>query len=177
MSDRTLATLADQLNLETIAGVTSLPNAAKQALQKNQRHIRFYFTDGGTAGTAQTETPVGRCDANLSTGWTVLEASVVLPISVTANNSNYATFTLNKRTSGGAAVVVAQSTTQITDPVFGSNATAFVAYPTALSATAANLLLAAGTDVLTFAVSKTGTGVALAAATSQGWVDVVVQET
>lgn len=173
-TDRQLLTTILQI---LAMGVSLVSNPANAAHALSQRHRTVYFTDGGTAATAQTETPFAAVDpaANL-TNWQIKQCSLIFPIAITANNSNYATFTVNKRTSGGAAVQVAQNTTQISDGVLGANVVAFQAYNMTLSGTAANLVLAAATDVLTFAMTKTGTGVAVAAATSQAYCDVLYEE-
>lgn len=106
-----------------------------------------------TAGTDIAETPNGFVPT--TQGGNVV-AAVYIPISaLTANNSNYLTITIFKRTAGGASVQLALVTTQITG---SGNWTAWVPVPIPITAPA----VAAG-DVLTFTVTHTGTGVALPA--------------
>jgi hypothetical protein len=124
-----------------------------------------HATDGGTAGTAQTETPIW---VN-NTGETVKITSVKIttPVNVTANATNYATFTVNHRTSAGAsatAIIAFATDTPTTDDI-----TAFA--PKSVTPTAGNDLVPVG-GVVTLAVSKTAAGVAIAAATSQARVNI-----
>ena len=136
----------------------------------NAAHIRTYngrFTDAGTAGTGQGESPIGR----VRNAGVVRSVNVSVPLAVVADNTDYISFTVSKRTAGGAAVTIASGTTQVS----GLGAlTAFL--PLALTlAAAANLALAAG-DVLTVTVAKGGAGKAMAAATTFGVVTVDVEE-
>lgn len=126
--------------------------------------------DVATAGTAFTESVIA---ANLPAG-RIKGVYVSCPIAVTANDTTYATLTVSKRTGAGAAVIVATQTTKITG---GScNIVAFVPVALTLSATDANLTIAAS-DVLTFLVSKASTGVALTAITSALGVSIQFEET
>lgn len=133
-----------------------------------RKQIQAHVTDGGTAGTAQTETPFWRND----TGGTVKVVSVHLlaPVAITANATNYATFILYKRTSAGATQTTVASFA--TDTVTTDDVTAFA--PLSITPTAANVTVAAG-GVLSVAVTKANTGVAIAAATSQARLVVVVE--
>jgi hypothetical protein len=181
-TDRALLA-TQQAALFTVQNNPGPPVAPVDAVNRlNQRHHRVYITDGGTAGTAQTETAFASLESSPAQ-WKVISATLMVPVAITANGSNLASIFLNKRTitagAAGAAVVVASLTTNTTDPVLGTNAAAFVGYAMTLSATAANLLLSATAttfDVMTANVTKTGTGVAIAAATSQAYIDVLVQE-
>lgn len=153
------------------------PETASRNLVR-RRKIYARFTDGGTAGTAWTESPVFSVDmASVQfpiTGITIIAVEAMFPIAVTANNSNYATLLLQQRVAAGTGnVTVATNTTQISDGVFGANIVAFKPY--LMTLTAANVVLAAG-SMLTMSVSKTGTGVALAAATSEGCLTIVYEE-
>jgi len=104
-----------------------------------------------SAATATAETPVGRVGAAVTLG-----TIYYVPLAaLTADNSNYATITVSKRTGAGGAVTVASVTTQITG---SGNWTAFV--PVAIPISAGSL--AAG-DVLTVAITKTGSGVVVPA--------------
>lgn len=146
------------MNLTDPAG--TVKNSMRRTYSEN-------YSDAATAGTAVTET----VHANVQRAGKVVAAKLSAPIAVTANDTNYATVTVSKRTGAGGAVVIASRTTQITGG--SGNIVAFV--PVTLTLTAANQLLAAG-DVLTVAVTKTGSGVALTAATSNINVTVDVEE-
>jgi hypothetical protein len=120
----------------------------------NGRYAAENYSDAATAGTAVTETV--HCQITETSAY-VKKIRFTAPIAVTANGSNFATITVSKRTAAGAAVTLG---------TFSTSATSMVAFvPADLTLTAANLKLAAG-DVITVAISKTGTGVALTAATS-----------
>ena len=107
----------------------------------------------GAAGTATAETVIGQCGAA-----TPLTAVRFVPAAaLTADNANYATILIQKRTGAGAPSTVATVTTQITG---SGNWTAFVPVNIPISA---GLVLAG--DVLTFTISKTGTGVVVLAGT------------
>lgn len=93
----------------------------------------------------------------------VTSVSFSTPVSVTANNTNFATWTLSKRTGAGAAVTIATQTTAITG--MGS-LVLFVPYvAVAADFTAANQQCAAA-DVLTLSITKTAAGIALTAGTA-----------
>ena len=148
--------------------VTQATSVAECTQAIKRRRTRVWVTDGGTAGTAALETPILVCPATLLGGMQIIQVSLLTQIAITANNTTYATFTLAKRSAAGAtSATVAVNTTAITDAVFGSNATAFTQYVLTNSATAANMVLASG-NVLTFALAKASTGVAIASATGLG---------
>ncbi len=122
------------------------------------------LTDGGTAGTAQTESVFYRNDS--AQNMRVVSVHVMTPVAITGNGSNNATFTVAKRDSAGAnAATVASLTTTVSITQFA---------PTALTLTAANIIVPSG-GCLTLACSKGGTGVAVAAATSQVWLEVLLE--
>lgn len=114
-----------------------------------------------TAGTAVTESAF----EDVRRGGIVRSVVVVAPIAVTADAANIATILVQKRTItagvAGAAVTIA---TISTITVTGVSLVAFV--PLVVPITAANAVVGA-TDVLTYSVTKGGTGVALTAATSE----------
>ena len=126
-----------------------------------------YFTDGGTAGTAQTTTAffVNETSKPLK----VTSVKFVTPVAVTAHGSNYGTVTVAHRTSAGASATTIVSFA--TDTVTTDDLTAFAPKDLTSSITAANAVIPAG-GVVTIALAKTGTGVAFAAATSQCYVSI-----
>jgi len=132
-----------------------------------RRTYSIKVQDAATAGTAVTESVL----EHVRRAGRVVSVTVAAPIAVTAAASNIATFNVAKRTAAGASVAVATGST-VTAGTPGT-LTAFV--PAALTITAANSLLAAG-DVLTFAIVKGASGVAVTAATSYFVVSVDVEE-
>lgn len=155
-----------------VRGLLSALDSTDDDLVKNlllREKIEAHVTDGGTAGTAQTETFIWRNDTGVD--MYVYSARFCTPVAVTANDTTYATFTLAKRDSAGAnSATVGSMTTQITGG--SGNVTAFL--PVSLTLTAANRVVPAG-SVLTIAVAKASTGVAIAAATSQVRIEVVLE--
>lgn len=135
--------------------------ASTQALTKRSKS--FVFTDAGTAATAVADSPQWTADV----AGTITGIEIAFPIAITAAASNTATFTLSKHPASapGTPVTAATNSTNTSDTVLGANAVAFQAYLMSLSATAANLSFVAG-DVLSFAMTKQSSGVAVAAATS-----------
>lgn len=155
-----------------IRGLFSALDTTDEALLKNlitRDKVECHVTDGGTAGTAQTETFAYKNTSG--TNQLVTGASFCAPVAITANDTTYATITVTKRDSaGGTAAVVATRTTQITGG--SGNITAFL--PIALTLTVANVVVAPN-EVLTVLVSKASTGVAIAAATSQARVEIILE--
>ena len=137
-----------------------------------RRSKSFLVSDAATAGTAVTELCVGRADS--PGGAKIISVTVAAPIAVTAVDANFATFTLSKRTAGGAATICATQTTKTSGSGGVGNMAAFV--DTALTLQAAAAITLASGDTMTFLISKGGTGVALTAATSQVGVTVVYEE-
>lgn len=120
-----------------------------------------------TAGTAVTESVI---DHIRRQGF-VSSISIEAPIAVTGDNTNNAVITIAKRTAAGAQTVIAVVTTNVAQ----GGLVAFVPYKVPQAAfTPANVQLAPD-DVLTVAVAKGGTGVALSAATSWFTVSVDVE--
>lgn len=123
----------------------------------------------GTAATAVTESAIDRVHGP----GLVRTITLMAPILVTGDNTNNAVVTVAKRTAGGAAVVIAAFTTNVA----GGNIAAFVPFEVPSTAfTPANTQLLAN-DVLTVAIAKGGSGVALSAATSFFTVSVNVEAT
>ncbi len=151
-------------------GLFSKTDTTDEALLRalvTRQKVRVYLTDGGTAGTAQTATAFFTND--FGTSMRVISAKLITPVTVTAHASNTATVTLDKVDSAGsnAATVAAY-----TSDVAGGTTTAFV--PKALTTTDANLTLLSGWT-LRIAASKAASGVALGAATSQAYVEVILE--
>ena len=89
---------------------------------------------------------------------------------LTADNTNFATIVLSKRTGGGADVVMASIATTIASPGSGNFAVG-VAVPLVLSTVAGAIVMAAN-DSYRFGITKSGTGVVVGIGTL-----VVVSET
>jgi hypothetical protein len=154
--------------VDAVTSLLSSTDATDKALVRKfigQKKVEAHVTDGGTAGTAQTETFVWENDTGAD--MYVTAAKVTFPVAVASNGSNYASVFVYKRTSAGAS--------QTAIGTADSSATSYTAFvPAALTLTAANVLVPAGSGI-TVAVTKTGTGVAIAAATSQARVEVQLE--
>jgi hypothetical protein len=121
---------------------------------RGPRLARIAIAGQATAGTAD-EFPVLRAPRRMK----VTGARFIPKAAITADATNYLTLTLRNRGAAGAG------TTQVAARSFATgNAAAFVADAMTVSATAANLILAAG-DVLTAEKLNSGTGLALPAGT------------
>jgi hypothetical protein len=79
---------------------------------------------------------------------------------VTADNTNFGTIVLSKRTGGGADVVMASLATTIAAPGSGNLAVG-VAVPLVLSTVGGAIIMAAN-DSFRFGITKSGTGVVIA---------------
>ena len=154
--------------VDAVTSLFSSTDATDKALVRkfmSQKKCEAHLSDAATAGTAHTETFVWQNDTGAD--MYVTAANVVVPIAVASNGSNYASFFLYRRTSAGAS--------QTTIGTVDTSATSLVAFaPQALTLTAANVLVANG-SVLTCAITKTGTGVALTAATSQARIEITLE--
>lgn len=165
-SDRTMLKQA-QAGMVGSSGFAADPLLGAVA-QAHTKYYQFLVSDAATAGTAVTETAIA-----MPVAGKVVSVAMTAPIAVTANNTNFATVAIAKRTAAGSATAIASQTTAITG---SGNLAAFVPYKFLAAAfTAANQALAAD-DVLTLAISKTASGVALNAATSYFTVTVGVEE-
>lgn len=123
----------------------------------HRRRAELHIANSTVAASPVTETVI----ANPQRKGRVLAFTVVPPIAITANDTNYATISLSRKTGSGAAVNIAVANTQVAG---GANAlTALV--PSAIALTANSVDFAAN-DVLFVAVTKTSNGVALTANTS-----------
>jgi hypothetical protein len=85
-------------------------------------------------------------------GTVLLHPSAVL----TASNSNYTTISINKRTAGGAGVLIASMSTQLSGTGVGSGN--WVAWTTVPFTVVAGAFISPG-DVVTFTAAATGSGV------------------
>jgi hypothetical protein len=161
-----------QFQIDQLAGYVGQQGVTAPDATVRGSHRRQYeslVADAATAGTAVTETVM----AHVQRASRPIAVTISTPIAVTASDSNYATFTIAKRTAAGSAVTLATIFTKTGGSSGTGNLAAFVPY--VLPLTYANFDIAAG-DVLTVAISKTGSGVALTAATSYVNVTVDVEE-
>ncbi len=131
-----------------------------------RRYIECHLNDEGTAGNGSAEHIVHRAN----TAGRVVSMYITAPVTISAHNSNYATFTLSKKTGVGTSTAIAAPATTITA---GLTFTAFL--PVAITLTAANVGYAAG-DSLTLKLVKTASGQACGAARSPCHVTVLVEE-
>lgn len=124
----------------------------------------FDVTDGGTAATGVAESPafgIGGGFGPTPGIQNLLGLFRFIPqVAVTANDTNYATFNIYKRTFTGARVLIATASTKITAGT--GNLSAFV--PVLIPVVSPPISFLPG-DILTYEVLKVGTGVALSAAT------------
>lgn len=153
MSDRGQLKALQASTLSTNSGITDAKGTVNLA---HSVAITKNYSDAATAGTAVTETVHWVAPYACK----VVNAKISAPIGVAQAAANIATFNLARRTAGAASVAIGSIHTTTTT---GVALTAFV--PQALTLTAANCTLAAG-DVLTFAIVKGSSGVAVTAATS-----------
>lgn len=130
------------------------------------RYVHTRCTDGGVAATAWTETVIYHA---IVPSVVVKACSISLPVSVTVGATGV-TFTLAKRTGGGGAVTIGSFNT-----VTGNQGALTAFIPGLMVLTSANVTLLQG-DVLTLSVAKTGAGQPIAAATSDAFVEVQIEE-
>lgn len=144
------------------AASAGLPAASMARLEQNVRRRTFTFlkeADDAAASTATAERSVFHVPAHLTNGIRIVSISYTPDGAVTADAANNATIAFAKRDGvGGGSTPVASYTSDVA----GGSLTAHVPKLLTNSATPANLELAAG-NVLTEAITKGGTGVALQA--------------
>lgn len=163
-----MAQLTGDIITKAVRKFLSALDTTDDALVSNvllRQKAEAYVTDGGTAATAQTETPIwfNHTGSNVN----VVAIKVMVPIGITLNASNFATFNVTKRdAAGGTAVVVGTLATSAT------TLTAFLG--TVIPITAGTGIVVAGGS-LTVGVAKSGTGVAIAAATSQVYIEILYE--
>jgi len=143
---------------EAFCSRAMLGAAAASLSQSDSNFVSFTKTaDDGAAGTATAETPVGMVAP--TAGGDVKSLYYVPNNALTANDTTYATITVNKRTNGGAPVVIGSVTTQTTAGGGSGNWTAWV--PVQIPIVAGSTV--AALDVLTYAITKASTGVVVRA--------------
>lgn len=166
-----MAQLTQSRIFNALVGLFSATDATDQDLIKTsmwRKQIKARVHDAATAGTAYTETFAWRNDTGGSVK--VISGYAVTPIAVTAHGTNYATFLAYQRTSAGASQ--ATIATFATDTVTTDDMVAHA--PKAMTLTDANVVVPAG-SVITVAVTKAASGVALTAATSDAYIVLVVE--
>ncbi len=153
------------LSPNQVAGITenALPDGnSAQAKTLSGRIVEFVLGigDDATVDTASEVTAFVADSTYHPNGLKLLSAKIVPSIAVTASDDDYATVSVKVKTSAGVAVATyATQTTKVTGGL--GSLTALNAY--ALTATAANYLVAAGNQV-TVHLEKAGAGVAVAGA-------------
>lgn len=145
-----------------------------------RRVLSIPLTDGGVAATGVAEEGVFSNPMalavngvpGLSNGVKLVAASINAPVAVPANGANFVTFNVFYRTAAGGGQVLLAS--------FAGTAISLVAFaPQLLTLAAFTVLqpsaLLAG-DGLTVSAVKSGTGVAIAAATASAFLQLVLEE-
>jgi len=113
--------------------------------------------DGG-AGTATAETPIGMLGPG-NVPIAIGAVSIHPQSALTADNTNFATITVAKRTGGGAPVTIASCTTKLVGGGGTGNWTAFT--PVAMTVVANAFI--SPQDTITVTITKSGTGVVVPA--------------
>lgn len=149
-------------NIPTVAGDTDTAKDAVGAMHRRE-YIWQKEADDGAASTATAEFPFAhvRRKSRVKNITVACDATALA-----ADNTDYVTITVAKRTAAGSAVTLGTYDSRAANQ---GALTAFV--PVEFALTAANLGLAAG-DVLTGAVAKAGSGKVLPA----GCITVDVEE-
>lgn len=115
-----------------------------------------------TAGADQAEIQIGAVGPYAAGGMAIGGGTLTLQgtgATFTASDTNFTTFTVNKRTAGGAAVPILIGSTKLT----GANATgSMVAWGNVKLTAVAGASVSPG-DVLTYAVTHGGAGLAVPA--------------
>lgn len=136
----------------------SKADARTEVVRQRRRWVTALVQDAATAGTAVTESVMGIAQGAVRIPFSYVAA----PIAVAADNTDYCTFTVSKRTGAGSATSVSSADTRAAS----LNAlAAFVPEALTNSVTAADLELA-DADVITCKIVKAGSGKAVVAATS-----------
>ncbi len=151
-----------------LKGLFSTLDATDEAILKKsiwQQTVNTEIHDSATAGTAFTATALWY--NNLGFDVKVTAARATAPIAVTANATNFATFTVARIDAAGANS--ANVATFATDTVTTDDMVANV--PKTMTLTDANVVIPAG-FTLVVAVAKASSGVAITAATSRAKVEV-----
>jgi len=157
-------------------GATNVQAIAESSFIAGRRRILIPVTDAGTAATVMLETACFWAESWLTgtssgSGSIAVSAVEFLPqLTVAVAASNYYTLTLAARVSGAAGTTIAT----ITSNTGGTATTAFV--PVAMTSTNLPYILNAGTDVLTIALTKTGSGAAITGSTGFAYVAITIDE-
>lgn len=155
-----MPTLTNQEMRDALGALMSQAAAADQTAVEDmmaRQIVEAEVGDNATAGTAGDERVIYRNQS--ARDMRVVAAHIVTPAAETANDTNYATFRVQRRNSDGSSAVTVASGALTTTGL--GNLTAFS--PAALTLTAANVIVASG-RVLTADITKTGTGIALSTA-------------
>lgn len=112
-----------------------------------------------TAGSDSAPAEMSMGALGAATGITIGSASYLTPGTLTANDTNYVTITVYKRTAGGAGVAIAQATTKTSASGGTGNWVAFT--PVTIQAIA-GAFVSAG-DAVTATIVHTAGGVAVPA--------------
>jgi hypothetical protein len=123
--------------------------------QSFKRSINFLKPIADASAGATTEWPIFHNHSSQT--MTVTGVKLVPFAALTADNTNYKTVAVNRRTDAGSATVIASRATTITDT---GNWVALTPITLTLSATAADLVVPAGAD-LTLHLVHAGSGVAV----------------
>lgn len=139
---------------------------AKKLLLRHRVRARMF--DAATAGTAMTTTTVFTNDFGCT--MRLIEARVITPVAVAADNTDYVTFTVSKADAdGGSAATMASGDTR------AASLNGLAAGDSeALALTVANLDVADGYHVRV-AVAKAASGKAITAATSDAYVELTFE--
>ncbi len=130
--------------------------------EAHTKYYHFQVSDFGTAGRAVTTTAM-----HMPVRGKVVSVSITAPLAVTGNDTTYATVTVAKQTGASATTIAAIATkATIAAGAIGTAANLAAAVPYKLLANAftASAVQMAADDVLTVAIAKASTGVALTTA-------------
>ncbi len=133
-------------------------NPLTAVAQKHTKHYQFFLSDFGVAGRAVTTTAI-----HMPVKGKVTAVSITSPLAVTADDTSYATVTVAKQT-GASATTIAAKTTKITGG--SGDLAAAIPYKFTSAAFTASATQMAADDVLTVAIAKASSGVALTTAAS-----------
>jgi len=169
-----MANYVEQAKSAIMGSLMQLTDAQRQAYVNgniSSRTISRAFANA-TAGTAVTESAF----EDVRRGGIVRSVTITAPIAVAVDATNNATILVQKRTISGGAAGAAATIATVATTTAGVGAGGLVAFvPFSVPLTAANVVVGPD-DVLTYSVTKGGTGVALTAATSEFLISVDFEE-
>lgn len=142
------------------------PGTSVDALHRRMLNFVVPIADHTTLTKALPETQLVR----VPHAFRIVSVYVTTPVNVTANDTNYATITVSKRTAGGGATTMWAQNTKITGGL--GNLTALTPVALSQSSTADG---AAG-DSLTLTIAKAASGIALTADTSHVGLTIEIEE-